>query len=95
MEQVYLLNYSVKGVKTLDELISLSFYKKTITSKMDTQDYNVKGIYGMNGSGKSGIVNSVEILRNLLVDAGYLSNPIVQQNLNSIINKKTESLFIE
>ena len=31
MKNIYLVNYSVKGIKTLDELISLSFYKKTIT----------------------------------------------------------------
>ncbi len=30
MKDIYLLNYSVKGVKTLDQLVTLSFYKKTI-----------------------------------------------------------------
>ncbi len=94
MKNVYLLNYSVKGIKTLDQLISLSFYKKTISKNPDTQDYNVKGIYGMNGSGKSAIITSVDILRNLLINSGYLNNPIVQGNLSEIINKKTEELFI-
>ena len=51
--------------------------------------YNIKGIYGMNGSGKSGIVTSVKILKNILTDPGYLNNPIIQKNLDSIINKKT------
>ena len=77
MKNIYLVNYSVKGIKTLDELVSLSFYKKTITRNPDTQDYNIKGIYGMNGSGKSAIISSVDILRNILVDAAYLNNPIV------------------
>lgn len=94
MKNVYLLNYSVKGIKTLDQLISLSFYKKTISKNPDTQDYNVKGIYGMNGSGKSAIITSVDILRNLLINSGYLNDPIVQGNLSEIINKKTEELFI-
>ena len=58
MKDVYLVNYSVKGIKTLDQTVSLSFYKKTISKEPDTQDYNIKGIYGMNGSGKSGIVTS-------------------------------------
>ena len=53
MNDIYLLNYSVRGIKTLDQLVSLSFYKKTISRDMDTQEYNIKGIYGMNGSGKS------------------------------------------
>lgn len=95
MKDIYLLSYSVKGIKTLDQLVSLSFYKKTILKDPDTQEYNVKGIYGMNGSGKSGIVTSVEILRNLLIDPGYLNNPIAQKNLDAIINKRTKELFIE
>jgi hypothetical protein len=95
MSHIYLLNYSVKGIKTLDQLVSLSFYKKTIPKEPDMREYNIKGIYGVNGSGKSGIVTSVEILRNLLVDSGYLNNPIAQKNLDAIINKKTGELFIE
>lgn len=95
MKDIYLVNYSVKGIKTLDQLVSLSFYKKIITREPDTQEYNIKGIYGMNGSGKSGIVTSVDILRNVLINPGYLNNPIVQENLDAIINKKTAELFIE
>ncbi|MGN0333721.1 MAG: ATP/GTP-binding protein [Lachnospiraceae bacterium] len=95
MKDIYLLNYSVKGIKTLDQFVTLSFYKKTISKDPDTQEYNIKGIYGMNGSGKSGIITSVKILRNLLIDPGYLNNPIAQKNLDAIINKKTEELFIE
>ena len=88
MKDIYLLNYSVKGVKTLDQLVTLSFYKKTISKELDTQEYNIKGIYGMNGSGKSGIITSAEILRNLITDSGYLNNPIVQKNLDAIVIRK-------
>lgn len=63
MKDMYLLKYSVKGIKSLDKLVSLSFYKKTITKDMDTQGFNIKGIYGMNGSGKSGIMASIQILK--------------------------------
>ena len=95
MKDICLINYSVKGIKTLDQQVSLSFYKKTISQEMNTQEYNIKGIYGMNGSGKSGIVTSVDILKNLLLNPGYLSNPMVQRNLDAIINKKMGELFIE
>ena len=30
MKDIYLTNYSVKGIKTLDKTVSLSFYKKTM-----------------------------------------------------------------
>ena len=95
MKDIYLTRYSVKGIKTLDQLISLSFYKKTISKNPETQEYNIKGIYGMNGSGKSGLITSVEILRNLIIDPMYLNNPIAQKNLDAIINKQTNNLFIE
>lgn len=95
MADIYLIKYSVKGIKAIDQLVSLSFYKKIIPKNADTRAYNIKGIYGMNGSGKSGIITSVEILKNLLIDSDYLNNPIVQKNLDAIINKKTSELFIE
>lgn len=95
MKDFYMVNYKVRGIKTLDEMVSLSFYKKTITYPIDTQDYNVKGIYGVNGSGKSGIVTSVDILKNILIDENYLTNPIVQKNLDALINKKINELSIE
>lgn len=95
MKDVYLLNYSVSGIKSFDRLVTLSFYKKIISSNPDTQKYNMKGIYGMNGSGKSGIVNSVDILKNLLINPGYLNNHVVQKNLDAMINKKTGELYIE
>lgn len=95
MKDFYLVNYSVKGIKSLDQLISLSFYKKTITRNIDTKGYNVKGIYGMNGAGKSAIITSMDILRNLLNNTGYLNNPMVQQNLDAIINKMLRQLYIK
>ena len=93
--KLYLLNYSVEGIKTLDQKVSLSFYNKIIPNNLDTQKYNIKGIYGMNGSGKSGIINSVDILKNLLINPEYLNNPIVQNNLDAIVNKKVKKLSIE
>ena len=94
MKDIYLTNYSVNGIKTLDKTVSLSFYKKTINKEPDTQEYNIKGIYGMNGSGKSGLMTSVEILRNLLLDSGYLSDPVTQNSLDALVNKRIGELAI-
>lgn len=95
MKDIFLVNYRVQGVKTLDKKVSLSFYKKSIEKSPKTQDYNIKAIYGMNGSGKSAIVTSIDILRNILINPGYLSNPIVQKNLNELINKKAGKVELE
>lgn len=95
MKDIYLVNYSVKGIKTIDQLVSLSFYKKTITKSPDTKDFNVKGVYGMNGSGKSGIITGMSILKQLLLNSSYLNNQINQASLDSMINKKMQELFVE
>ena len=94
MKDRFLLNYRVSGIKNLTDEVSLSFYKKTITAPIHTEEYNIKGIYGINGSGKSAILESVNIMRNLMTDVNYLNNPIVQENLNEIINKRTSKLSI-
>lgn len=95
MRDVYLVNYSVKGIKTLNQLITLSFYKKTFKKEMDTQSYNIKGIYGMNGAGKTAIITSVDILKNILINSSYLNNPMVQNHLDEIINKELQELNIK
>ncbi len=94
MNRIFLVGYKVKGIKSLDKMVELSFYKKGITKSLNTRQYNVKGIYGMNGSGKSAIIESVDIFRNLLTNENYLNNQIAQRNLSEIINKKTNELYI-
>lgn len=95
MGDIYLVKYSVKGIKALENQVTLSFYKKTISKDPDIREYNVKGIYGMNGSGKTGIMVSIDILKNLIINPSYLNNPIAQSNLDAVINKKTECFFAE
>ena len=95
MKDIFLVNYSVKGIKSIEELVSLSFYNKTISKNIDTQKYSVKGIYGMNGSGKTAIIASIDVLRSVLLYSDYLANDLVQRNLNEMINKKSEELFME
>ncbi len=92
MKGIYLINYSVKGIKALDEWIHLSFYKKSISKNFSVRKYNIKGIYGTNGAGKSGIMTSFKILRSLILDITYLNNPLVQKQLDEIVNKKTKTL---
>lgn len=94
MKDVFMVNYTVQGVKTLEKKVSLSFYKKTIERNPKTQNYNIKAIYGINGSGKSAIIASIDILRNILINPGYLNNPIVQQNFEELVNKKSGKVDI-
>lgn len=51
MKVIYLTNYSVKGIKTLDKTVSLSFYKKTINKEPDTHAYSAKTEHSLRMSG--------------------------------------------
>ena len=95
MKGVFLLNYAVKGIKSIDQWARLSFYKKTITKHFSTHGYNIKGIYGANGTGKSAIISSVRILKNLIINESYLTNPVVQKQLDALINKHLDVMEMQ
>ena len=92
MKDVYLINYAVKGIKSIDQWAKLSFYNKTFRRDFSIKGFNIKGIYGANGAGKSGIITSMKILKSIILDPQYLNNPLVQKQLDELINKSTRKL---
>jgi len=95
MNGLYLTNYSVKGIKSIDDWASLSFYKKTYSGDLKMNDYCIKGIYGANGAGKSAIITSVKILKEIITNVRYLNDSLVQQKLSELINKSLGRLDFE
>ncbi len=95
MEGFHIISLSVSGIKSLDKEINLSFFKKIITSSPNFQEYNIKGIYGVNGSGKTAIVSAVKIFKNIMVNPNYLSSDLTQRKLNELINKSTRTFSAE
>lgn len=91
----YLLSYKVNGIKNLDKDVKLEFYKKTIDKDFDPREYNVKAIYGENGTGKSAIITSVKVLKNLMLNRYYLIDPKNKIFLNNLINKKQNKASFE
>lgn len=94
MEGINLVNYKVKGIKSIDKDVSLSFYKKIIDKNIDFKNYNIKGIYGLNGSGKTAIISSVKLLKDIFFYPNYFSNELNQKKLHELINKKYKNLVI-
>lgn len=94
-KSLYLLNLTISGIKNIEKEVKLEFYKKSIDRNFDPSKYRIKAIYGENGSGKTGIVNAVQILQNLLLDDRYLNDSMNQRLLRSLINKRTCRLHIE
>lgn len=91
----YLLKMIVNGVKNIDKSVELSFYKKTLSEKFDTDKYNVKAIYGANGAGKTALVYSAEIYRKFVLNKDYLALYNNNSSLLNLINQNIKKLDIE
>lgn len=86
----YLLNIKINGIKNIEKEIAINFYKKNIDKNFSHEGYNVKAIYGENGSGKTAIVTAIDLLKNLVVEQDYLTDNSNQKYLDEIINKKIQ-----
>lgn len=94
-EGFFLLSYSVNGIKSIKNEVKLDFYKKTIDKNPNFSKYNVKAIYGENGTGKSAIITSVKVLKNLVINAYYLKDSSNIDVLNNLVNVDTKRFSIE
>lgn len=91
----YVLKMNLCGIKNIDKEVELSFYKKTLQKKFDSTGYNVKAIYGANGSGKTAIIYAVEIYKKFVIDQDYISLHNKNGSLDKIVNQHTKKLKIE
>ena len=87
----YLLEFRLKGIKNIEKEIAINFYKQDIR-KFNRDNYNVKGIFGRNGIGKTAIIKGIEILRNIVLDNDYLI--LKNSLLNEMINKKLKKCHL-
>ena len=87
----YLLEFRLKGIKNIEKEIAINFYKQDIRN-FNRENYNVKGIFGRNGIGKTAIIKGIEILRNIVLDSDYLI--LKNSLLNEIINKKLKECYL-
>ncbi|CAM3154624.1 AAA family ATPase [Streptobacillus ratti] len=90
--EIYLLNLTINGVKNIEKTISIDFYKKNI-SNPDFDNYRVKGIFGKNGVGKTAIIKSVEIVKNVVLNRKYLIKN--ERNIAELINKVSKQMEVE
>ena len=92
MKDVYLLEFSLQGVKNLDKKITLSFYKDKFRRVASTNKYHVKAVYGMNGAGKSAIITGADILKKVLLQPYYLKDYLSSKKLKDLINKDQKKI---
>lgn len=91
MKNIYLLNVSVSGIKSIKDEVRLDFYKKTVNKNFDPERYRVKAIYGENGSGKTAIITAIKIFQDIIIRRQYLNESKTQHILSETINKTTET----
>ena len=91
----YILKMNLYGIKNIDKEIELNFYRKTLQKKFDFGGYNVKAIYGANGSGKTAIIYAAEIYKKFVLDSDYISLHNKNGSLEKIVNQHTGKLKIE
>ena len=87
----YLLEFRLNGIKNIEKEIVISFYKQDIRN-FNRENYNVKGIFGRNGIGKTAIIKGIEILRNIVIDDEYLI--LKNDLLMELMNKKLKECYL-
>lgn len=90
----FLLNLKLNGIKNIEKEIEIDFYKKDLKN-FSPINYNVKGIFGPNGIGKTAILKSVEIIKNIIINNYYLTDIENLSLLHKLINKNTKKMNVE
>lgn len=84
--KAFLIQYTTSGIRNINKNITLDFTDYGIPKKAHIGRTNVKGIYGMNGSGKTSILLSMKILKSLFGEKDFISSN--KDLLERILNKK-------
>ena len=95
--KTYVLRFTTKGIKNIDKLTSVDFYNNSISKgkTINLEKKNVKGIFGINGAGKSAYMLAIDIYNTITTKSNYLLQDIIKDKLTRLINKSTKQLFLE
>ena len=89
-----LLKIKMRGIKNLSDTIELEFYKGSVRKGANFKNYNVKGIYGMNGSGKSAIIEGIDLYKKIaLYTNNYLDTN--KDYLDQLISKNNKTIELD
>lgn len=84
----FLKEVTMSGIKNLEVPITIQFTNKDVKKRSELINFNVKAIYGPNGSGKTAIVHGFNIFKSLILRPNYLSDDDQTQKLFELLNKK-------
>ena len=95
--KTYLMRFSVNGIKNIEKLTSVDFLNNSLVKgkTINLQNQNVKGIFGINGAGKSAYILALDIYNTITLKNNYLVQDYIKNKLDKLINKKNKELFLE
>lgn len=86
MRRFRIVKIETCGMKGICNPVSIEFENQTLSSSIfNTQ--SIKAIYGANGSGKTSIITSLDVYKNICLDSSYLYSE--SATLKKLINKQT------
>lgn len=88
------MRLEIKGIKNISNKITLDFSNKTF-NKSKCNYTKIKAIYGGNGTGKSAIINALNLYKNISYQDKYLSQDDVQRNLKALANKNCDEIYLK
>ena len=92
--KIRVVKISVCGIKNISEPLVIDFSSK-IAKDVLKKVANVKGIFGINGTGKTAFITAIDIYKNICISKNYLIQKNTVRNLDKMINFSTKKLDIE
>lgn len=92
--QFNLYRIETYGMKNIFKSIKIDFCPSTIDKSSKKNISKVKAIYGSNGVGKSAIINSLSLFKQLSLDPSIIRQNTEIIKLNKIINKVEKEFYI-
>lgn len=83
------------GMRNLENEVVVNFQPQTRMKKLTYKKNNIKAVFGGNGSGKSSLIASIDLYRNICLYKNYLLQDANIDNLKQSINKKKNEFRIK
>lgn len=94
MQKNFILSVNVNGIKCIDEKKEIIFFDKAF-KKVNTFGVNIKGIKGLNGSGKTAFVSGINLMKELVIKTNFLTSNNNLEYLRELINYRINKANIE
>lgn len=88
-----ILQLKINGIKNIEKEVTINFVNTIVDSGIKNIS-RVKGIFGYNGSGKTALINALDIYKNIMTSTNYLNQIDVIEELSKLINLNTKQFSL-